>query len=89
MESIKVNYKKESEIEAELNNVNIENYLRFDYGGKYEFKKCEYCTGPLLGHYQPKCPRLEYDAAGVKRFEDYLQNIGGFDEALNRREKKY
>ena len=42
MESIKVNYKKDSEIEAELKNVNIENYLRFYYGGKYEFKKCEY-----------------------------------------------
>ena len=89
MESIKINYKKDSEIEAELKNVNIECYLRFDYGGKYEFKKCEYCTGPLLGHYQPKCPQLEYDASGIKRFVDYLQNIGGFDEALERREKRY
>ena len=44
MESIKINYKKESDIEAELKNVNIECYLRFDYGGKYEFKTCEYCN---------------------------------------------
>ena len=69
--------------------MNKECSLRFDYGGKYEFKTCEYCTGPLLGHYQPKCPKLEYDASGIKRFVDHLQNIGGFDEALKRREKSY
>jgi len=63
--------------------------LRFDYGGKYEFKKCEYYTGLLPGHYQPKCPKLEYDATDIKRFEDHVQNIGGFDEALERREKRY
>ena len=56
MESIRSNYKKDSEIEEELINVNIECYLRFDYGGKYEFKTCEYCTGPLLGHFPTKCP---------------------------------
>ena len=47
----------------------------------------EYCTGQLLRHYQPKYPKLEYDASGIKRFVDHLQIIGGFDEALKRREK--
>ena len=89
MDSIRVNYKKENKIEAELENVNIENYLRFDYGGNFVFKKCEYCTGLLLGHFQPKCPRVEYDADGVRRFEDHIQNIGGFDAALKRREMTY
>ena len=51
MDSIKSNYKKDSEIEEQLKNVNIECYFRFDYGGKYEFKTCEYCTRPLLGHF--------------------------------------
>ena len=51
MESIRSNYKKDSEIEEELKNENIECYLRFDYGGKYEFKTCVYCNGTLLGHY--------------------------------------
>ena len=43
----------------------------------------------MLGHYKPKCPRLEYDVVGIRRFGDHLQNIGGFDEALKRREKTY
>ena len=89
MESIQINYKKDSEFQKELQNVNIKCYLKFDYGGKYEFKKCEYCTGLLLGHYQPKCPKLEQNASSNKRFEDHLQNIGGFDEALARREITY
>ena len=89
MESIMVNYKKDSEIEGELENVNIENYLRFDFNGKYNFKKCAFCNGPLLGHYQPKCSKLEYDAHGVERYEVYLQNIGGFDEAIDRRHERF
>ena len=32
VESIKINYKKDGEIEGELKNVNIECYMRFDYG---------------------------------------------------------
>ena len=83
------NYKKDAEIEAELENVNIENYLEFDYQGRYEFKECEYCTGPLLGHIQPKCPKVEYDERGVKRFKTHLKNIGGFDASVKKREKEY
>ena len=89
MESIRSNYKKDSEIQEEVKNVNIKCYLMFDYKGKYEFKTSEYCTGLLLGHFQTKCPKLEYDENGIKRFVDHLQNIGGFDEALKRREKSY
>ena len=68
--------------------MNIECYLKFDYGGKYEFKTYEYCTGLLLGHFPTKCPKLEYDENGIKIFLDNLQNIRGFDEELKRREKK-
>ena len=49
MESISTNYKKVSEIQEELKNVNIENHLEFNYHGEYVFRKCEYCDGPLLG----------------------------------------
>ena len=79
MDSMLKNYKKDAEIEAELENVNIENYLEFNYQGNYEFKECEYCTGPLLGHIQPKCPRVEYEERGVKRFKTHHRNLGGFD----------
>ena len=47
MESISTNYKKVSEIQEELRNVNIENHLKFNYQCDYEFKKCEYCDGLL------------------------------------------
>ena len=82
MESISTNYKKVSEIQEELKNVNIENYLEFNYQGDYVFKKCEYCDGLLLGHITQKCPKLDYDEKVVKKFESYLKNIGGFSEAV-------
>ena len=37
MENMKSNYKRESEIEEEMKNVVIENFLDFDVNGKYEF----------------------------------------------------
>ena len=89
MNIIMSNYKKDNEIQEELKNVNMENHLMFNYQSEYVFKTCEYCTGPLLGHLPTKCPKLEYNENGIKRFLDYLQNIGGFDEALKRREKSY
>ena len=47
MENMKKNYKSESEFQKELINVKLENFLDFDYNGKYEFTSCEYCNGPL------------------------------------------
>ena len=84
MESISTNYKKVSEIQEELKNVNIENRLKFNYQGDYVFKKCEYCDGPLLGHIPQKCPTLDCDEKDVNKFENHLKNIGGFSEAMER-----
>ena len=43
-------YTKDSDIQEELKNVRIENHIEFYDDGRYEFRKCEYCDGPLLGH---------------------------------------
>ena len=55
LEDIKKNYRALEEIEAELKNVDLGNFLDFDYEGRYEFAKCEGCDGPLLGHLEVKC----------------------------------
>ena len=89
IKTISTNYKKLSEIQEELRNVNIENHLKFNYQGDYVFKKCEYCDGPLLGHTTQKCPKLDYDKKVVKKFDNHLENIGGFHEAIERREKSH
>ena len=89
MDNIKSNYKKVSEIQEELKNVNIENHFEFNYQGYYVFKKCEYCDGLLLGHITQKCPKLDYDEKDVKKFENHLKNIGGFSEAMERRHKNH
>ena len=60
---------KESEIQEELKNVGIENYLWTYYDGSYEFRKCEYCDGPMLGHLKEKCPKVDYSEDDVKKFE--------------------
>ena len=46
MDSILTNYKRDSDIKTELGNVDIENFVEFDYSGNYTFLECEYCTGP-------------------------------------------
>ena len=57
MDSILTNYKRDSDIDTELGNVDIENFVEFDYSGNYTFREREYCTGPLLGHIQVKCSK--------------------------------
>ena len=89
MDNIKSNYKKVSEIQEELKNVNIENYLEFNYQGDYEFKKCPFCDGPALGHLAAKCPKLDHDEKAVKKFETYLKSMEGFSEAVERRHKNH
>ena len=66
--------------------VKLDHFLDFDYKGHYEFLKCAYCDGPLLGHMEAKCPRLEYDSGIVKRFESYLKGLGEFRNGLTKRE---
>ena len=49
MDSIMQNYKKDAELENELDKIEMENYVRYYDNGQFKFKGCEYCTGPLLG----------------------------------------
>ena len=88
MENIKSNYKKESEIEEEMKNVVIENFLDFDDNGRYEFARCEDCNGPLFGQLKAKFPKIRYDETYVKIFETYLKRIAGSKKALWARDKK-
>ena len=88
MEDIKKNYKSCSEVEEEMKIVELENFLDFDYNGKYEFASCEDCNGPLLGHLKAKCPKITYDEEDVKMFETYLKRVVGFKEAFWARDKK-
>ena len=37
-----MNYLKDNQIEKELESVDIENYLEFDYNGQFTFYECEY-----------------------------------------------
>ena len=60
-DNITQNYMRDALIEKELENVEIENYLEFDYNGHYTWFECIYCGGPTLGHIQPKCPKTEDD----------------------------
>ena len=54
MKGMKKNYGAVSEIEEELKNVGIENFLDFNANDAFEFAKCEGCDGPLLGHLEVK-----------------------------------
>ena len=83
------NYKKDPKLENEFKTIEMENYVRYFDNGQFEFKECEYCTGPLLGHIQAKCPKVEYDEKGVNKFKKHLKNIGGFEISLRQGYKRY
>ena len=89
MDSIMTNYKRDSDIEAELGNVDIKNFVEFDYSRNYIFRECEYCTGPLLGHIQAKCSKLEYDEKIVKRYQTKIRNMQSFRTKIKEREEKH
>ena len=86
--NMKNNYMNEVSIQTELENVKIENYLEFYSDGRYEFYKCSGCFGPQLGHITAKCTRLKYERDTILEFKIYLEEIGGFKEAIWRREKE-
>ena len=91
MEGMKKNYKSCSQVEEEMKSVKLENFLDFDFNGKYEFASCEDCNGLILGQIKAKCSGKEgagYSVEDVKKFENYLKRIGGFKEALWARDKK-
>ena len=75
---MKNNYKKIDDITLEVRNSEIEDLLKFDNNGKYEFFKCETCDGPILGHQEVKCRGLDgirYNTQIVKSFENWLERI--------------
>ena len=70
---MKKNDRESGEIEAELKNVDLGNFLNFDYEGRYEFARCEGCDGPLLGHIEVKCLGKQgqrYGSEILKGFEN-------------------
>ena len=89
MESLRPNYKQDAEIENELDAVEIKNFVTFDVNGHHKHRKCAYCYGPLLGHIQPKCPKVKYEQEAVEQFEIYLENLEGVYESLERGVRKY
>lgn len=85
--NMKNNYLKEVSIQEELIKVKIENYLEFYSDGRYKFYKCSGCFAPQLGHITQKCTKLKYERYTVLELEIYLKEIGGFKEAIWKREK--
>ena len=88
VENMKNNYLKEVSIQEELKKVKKENYMIFFSDGRYEFYKCSGCFGPQLGHITAKCTKLKYVSDTVKELEIHLKEIGGFKEAIWRRERE-
>ena len=55
IEVMKNNYKKLDDISEEIKNHGVDEYLKYDNLGRFEFFHCEECDGPMLGHIQTKC----------------------------------
>ena len=55
--------------------MNIDNFLEFDYGGRYKFARCEGCDGPLLRHLEVKCKGKE----GARYESATKQSLAGCD----------
>ena len=64
---------RDSLIEKELENVDIEQHLEFDYNGHFTWFECIDCGGPTLGHLQPKCPKVEYARAEIEKFKQHIR----------------
>ena len=88
---MKANYKKIDDIQIDIRRTDLEEFLKFDNHGRYGFFKCEACSGPILGHLEVKCRGLNgdrYDHQTVKRFEEWLERILEFRQALTNREER-
>ena len=55
MEGINKNYGLLTEIEEDIKNMDLENFLEFDLNGRYDFTRCEDCNGPILEHIKVIC----------------------------------
>ena len=78
MDGMKKNYRSVTEIEEEIKNVDIGNFLDFDDDGKYEFAKCEGFFGPLLGHIEAKFSGKEgvrYGSEALKTCEIWIKRV--------------
>ena len=80
MNEMKKNYKKLEEIALDIKNHGLDEYVKFDNNGRYDFFKCEDCDGPMLGHLQTKCRNRDhnYDDRTVKSFEGWLERSHEF-----------
>ena len=88
---MKKNYGSLADLEEEIKNVDNDDFLEIDYGGRYEFARCEGCDGPLLGHLQVKCGEkqgVRYWSEAVRSFENWIKRVPGFREAVNARQQK-
>ena len=83
------NYKKDAEMEKEMDAVDMGNFVKYDEHGHSTFRRCPYCYGPLMGHIQSKCPKVRYDKDAVEQFEIYLENLGGFSACCKKGYSKY
>ena len=50
--------------------------------------KCEDCYGPIVGHLEKKCPKEDYSYEDVVKFEEYIENMEGFQEAIWEEKKR-
>ena len=80
---IKANYKKINDIRIDIRRTetSLEEFLKFDNQGRYEFYRCETCAGPILGHLEVKCRGLSgerYDTQTIRSLEDWLERIDDF-----------
>ena len=81
---MKKNYQSEEEIEKELKNVGIENFVEFNAYVEYVFGKCQKCEGQLIGHMKVKCrgEGVRYGLESVRSFKHWVKRMPAFKEAL-------
>ena len=88
---MKANYKKIEDIQFDIRRTELEEFLKFDNHGRYRFFKYESCCGLILGHLEPKYRGLngeQYDNKMVKIFEEWLERIPEFRQAITKREER-
>ena len=79
------------EMEEELRDVDLSNFLDLDDKGRNDFMRCEGCDGLLVGHLEVKCcgkEEVRYGSEAVRNFENWLKRVNRFREALEARRKE-
>ena len=76
IDAMKADYMTTEEITIKLRTDGLEDYLRFERNGDYDYLECEHCDGPMLGHQIAKCRYNEgYDEKTIRRFKKWLDRI--------------